>query len=69
MTQEVSQRVRRDAASESIKFRLRTEIDKLESQLSRLQHGKSQHRIALMETYRSMINTRADLLKQVENGY
>ena len=67
MTQDVSHRVRSDAASETIKLRLRSEIDKLELQLARLQKGESPHRFALIETYRSMISTREDLLQQVEN--
>lgn len=58
-------RLRGDGSNDDIILRLEAEIDKLESQLSRLQVEDAPHRFSLMKTYRTMIESRMDLLSQM----
>ncbi len=66
MAQE-SYRLRGDGSNHEIVHRLRNEITKLESQLSRLQVEEAPHRFSLMKTYKTMIASRQELLTQM-NG-
>ena len=58
-------KLRGDGSNSEIAKRLRAEITKLESQLSRLQVEDAPHRFSLMKTYRTMIESRQELLDQV----
>ncbi|MGK0443637.1 MAG: hypothetical protein ACJA1U_000564 [Bermanella sp.] len=58
-------RLRGDGSNDDIIARLEAEIEKLESQLSRLQVEDAPHRFSLMKTYRTMIESRMDLLNQM----
>ncbi|WP_283788319.1 hypothetical protein QNI23_002060 [Bermanella sp. WJH001] len=58
-------RLRGDGSNDDIILRLEAEIDKLESQLARLQVEDAPHRFSLMKTYRTMIESRMDLLNQM----
>lgn len=62
-------RLRGDGSNVEIVKRLRAEITKLESQLSRLQVETAPHRFSLMKTYRTMIESRQELLSQVDTQY
>ncbi|GAA6134178.1 hypothetical protein NBRC116188_09670 [Oceaniserpentilla sp. 4NH20-0058] len=64
MTQE-GYRLRGDGCHHNIVLRLEAEINKLESQLTRLQAEDAPHRFSLMKTYRTMIESRMDLLNQM----
>ncbi len=65
MAQE-SYRLRGDSSNLEIVHRLRNEITKLESQLSRLQVEEAPHRFSLMKTYKTMIASRQELLTQMD---
>lgn len=58
-------RLRGDGSNDDIIARLEAEINKLESQLARLQVEDAPHRFSLMKTYRTMIESRLDLLNQM----
>jgi hypothetical protein len=58
-------RLRGDGSNTDIIVRLEAEIDKLEAQLARLQVEDAPHRFSLMKTYRTMIESRLDLLNQM----
>ncbi len=58
-------RLRAGDNNAEIMSRLRHEILKLESQLSRLQVEDAPHRFSLMKTYKTMIASRQDLLTQM----
>lgn len=64
MTQE-GYRLRGDGCNHDIVQRLEAEISKLESQLTRLQVEDAPHRFSLMKTYRTMIESRVDLLNHM----
>lgn len=64
MTQD-GYRLRGDGSNDDIIVRLEAEIEKLESQLARLQVEDAPHRFSLMKTYRTMIESRMDLLNQM----
>lgn len=46
--------------------RLKGEIEKLESQLERLQSEDTPHRFSLMKTYQTMIESRKEILSQMQ---
>ncbi|NVK37988.1 MAG: hypothetical protein HWE18_08695 [Gammaproteobacteria bacterium] len=58
-------RLRGDGSHDDIVRRLQAEIERLESQLARLQVEDAPHRFSLMKTYRTMIESRMDLLNQM----
>jgi len=58
-------RLRSEGSNHDIIQRLEAEITKLESQLTRLQVEDAPHRFSLMKTYRTMIESRVDLLNQM----
>jgi hypothetical protein len=60
-----SYRLRGESANPDIIRRLKDEIRKLESQLERLQCEDTPHRFSLMKTYRSMIDSRQEILEQM----
>ncbi len=60
-------RLRSEGSHLEIKTSLRNEIIKLESQLKRLQLEEAPHRFGLMKTYKAMIQSRQELLTQM-NG-
>ena len=60
-----SYKLRGEGANQDIIRRLRGEIQKLESQLERLQNEDTPHRFSLMKTYRTMIESRQDILDQM----
>jgi|GEM_PF-1527305 len=62
-------KLRGDGSNAEIIKRLRAEITKLESQLTRLQVETAPHRFSLMKTYRTMIESRQELLSQVDSEY
>ncbi|MGR6871358.1 hypothetical protein ACU6U9_03375 [Pseudomonas sp. HK3] len=62
-----SYRLRGDGSNDDIILRLEAEIDKLETQLSRLQVEDAPYRFSLMKTYRTMIESRIDLLNQMRS--
>lgn len=64
MTQD-GYRLRGDGSNDDIILRLETEITRLESQLAKLQVGEAPHRFSLMKTYRTMIESRTELLNQM----
>lgn len=59
-------RLRGDGTNEEIARRLRAEITKLETQLEKLHVEESPHRFSLMKTYRTMIESRQELLSQLQ---
>ena len=59
-------RLRAGGSNEEVMYRLRHEILKLESQLSRLQVENVPLRFSLMKTYKTMIAARQDLLVQLD---
>jgi len=61
-----SYKLRGDGANQDIIRRLKTEIRKLESQLERLQTEETPHRFSLMKTYRTMIESRQDILDKMQ---
>lgn len=61
-----SYKLRDDGANQDIIRRLKTEIRKLESQLERLQTEETPHRFSLMKTYRTMIESRQDILDKMQ---
>lgn len=56
---------RSEGADIQIMRRLQQEIIKLESQIERLQLEDAPHRMSLMSTYKSMIQSRKELLDQL----
>ena len=65
MAQE-SYRLRGEGSNHEIVHRLKAEILKLEKQLERLQVEEAPHRFSLMKTYRTMIDSRQELLDQMQ---
>ena len=61
-----SYRLRGDGTNNEIMCRLRGEVEKLEGQLQRLQMAQAPHRFSLMKTYKTMIESRQELLSQME---
>ena len=61
-----SYKLRGDGANQDIIRRLKAEIRKLESQLERLQTEETPHRFSLMKTYRTMIESRQDILEKMQ---
>ena len=66
MAQE-SYRLRENGRNQDVVRRLRDEIYKLESQLARLPVEAAPHRFSLLKTYKSMIESRKELLSQMES--
>ncbi|MCP5335984.1 MAG: hypothetical protein H7A08_09900 [Oceanospirillaceae bacterium] len=66
MSSQVNKLTRSDIASDIMREKLQTEIHKLEMQMERLRHTSSEHRFALMDTYRTMIETRKTLLLDMD---
>lgn len=62
-------KLRGNGSNIEIAKRLRAEIAKLESQLERLQVQDAPHRFSLMKTYRTMIESRQELLSQMDKDY
>jgi len=62
-----SYKLRGEGANKDIIRRLRDEIKKLESQLERLLADETPHRFSLMKTYRTMIDSRQDILNQMQD--
>lgn len=60
-------KLRGGSCEQDIVKRLRNEIDKLESQLERLQIEDTPHKFSLMKTYKTMIASRQELLQQMQN--
>ena len=58
-------KLRSEGADELISKRLHQEILKLESQIERLQLEDAPHRLNLVATYKSMIESRQELLDQL----
>jgi len=59
-------RLRGDGTNQEIARRLKQEIAKLENQLERLHVEDAPHRFSLMKTYRTMIESRQELLNQIQ---
>lgn len=66
MTHHAHTSIRGDITSDIMREKLQTEIRKLEAQLERLQGSAGEHRFALMDTYRTMIETRRTLLDEMQ---
>lgn len=63
-----SYKLRGEGANQDIIRRLRDEINKLESQLERLKSEETPHRFSLMKTYRTMIDSRQDIIDQMQRS-
>ncbi len=59
-------RLRGDASNQEIACRLRGEVEKLQTQLLRLRIEEAPHRFSLMKTYKTMIESRQELLSQID---
>jgi len=61
-----SYRLRGEGTNQDIVCRLQGEVEKLQGQLQRLQTEEAPHRFSLMKTYKTMIESRQELLSQME---